>query len=749
MKIFISVLAFTLVNITSFPQNPEWIIYNNQNTGLSDNSLESIAFGNDGSKWFAGDGLYHFDNKVWTFIDISASGLNTSISCIAIDSLEQLWLGTYDGLICTDLSNWTVYTTANSGLASNKITDIAVAPDGKVWIGTWDAGIASFDGSNWTVYNETNSGLPGNIINCLAIAPAGELWIGTRYDGASCFDGINWMVYNNTNTGIDFNSVVDIALEESGTAWLSLYNSYYSYAKGAASFDGTTWTWYSSIPGFGNSMVSCIAIDSLQHKWFGFGNGVTCFDGTNWTSYYPDPHPGGLGSPPVNNIEAGPDGKLWFAMGGKNFFIYPYCLASYDGMDWVYYNNENTGLPSNDILCMAAEPNGNVWFGTLQYSEDTFGGAACYTGYGWTTAYNTDNSGISGDYIVCMAMEENGNKWFGVMDFYGAGSCGVANFDGTNWTFYNTSNSGLPSDFVFDIAIDHDGNKWFATNGIAMFDGVNWIVYDTSNSGLPANGARDIAIDPEGNKWFATIGATMFDGANWLNYNTGNSGMPSDFVTCIAFDDNGNKWFGTYDAGLARFDGTNWTIYNSTNSELVSDWIAGIATDDYGNLWAVPDGCPSGSGVAMFDGTTWTIYNSANTPIPVGDISCLVIDAYNNKWFGFHGGGEGSPAGAVVFNENGVITHTARQETIAPDLTVYPNPFGGMLNIGYSLTETRKVVINLYSSEGKLVRNICSGNKAKGDYKESVDGASLPEGIYIITLTLDSFPASRKVIKIN
>jgi ligand-binding sensor domain-containing protein len=337
-------------------------------------------------------------------------------------------------------------------------------------------------------------------------------------------------------------------------------------------------------------------------------------------------------------------------------------------------------------------------------------------------------------------MEDNGNQWFYVLDFYSADSCGVANFDGTTWTFYNTSNSGLPSDLVYEIAIDHDGNKWFGTLlGIAMFDGVNWIVYDTSNSGLPVN-VGDIAIDPEGNKWFATIGVTMFDGANWLNYNTGNSGLPSDHVTCIAFDDNGNKWFGTYDAGLARFDGTNWTVYNTTNSGLVSDRITSISTDNYGNLWAIVF---QNNGVAMFDGSNWTIYNSANSPLPSDDVDCMVIDTYGNKWFGFY------YYGAVVFNENGVITHTARQEPTVPSLTAYPNPFSGMLNIGYSLTETRKVVINLYSSEGKLIKNICSGLKPKGDYKESVDGTNLPAGIYIITLTLNSCPVSRKVIKID
>jgi hypothetical protein len=97
--------------------------------------------------------------------------------------------------------------------------------------------------------------------------------------------------------------------------------------------------------------------------------------------------------------------------------------------------------------------------------------------------------------VLAIAIDGQGNKWIGT-------SRGLVKFDGVNWSVYNKSNSGLPDNWVWAIAIDGQGNKWIGTSrGLAKFDGVNWTVYKTSNSGLPNNYVRAIAIDGQGNKW--------------------------------------------------------------------------------------------------------------------------------------------------------------------------------------------------------------------------------------------------------
>jgi hypothetical protein len=242
--------------------------------------------------------------------------------------------------------------------------------------------------------------------------------------------------------------------------------------------------------------------------------------------------------------------------------------------EYIIYDEWNSKLPSNYVLAIAIDEQGNKWIGTGI-------GLAKFDDVNWTV-YNTSNSGLPDNRVWAIATDGKGNKWIGTY------SGGLAKFDGVNWTVYNTSNSGLPNNYVLAIAIDGQGNKWIGTwgGGLPKFDDVNWRVYKTSNSRLPSNSVFAIAIDEQGNKWIGTFaGLAKFDGVNWTVYNTSNSGLPWDYVTAIAIDGQGNKWIGTWGGGLAKFDGVNWIVYNTSNSGLPDNWVFAIAIDKQRNKW--------------------------------------------------------------------------------------------------------------------------------------------------------------------
>jgi ligand-binding sensor domain-containing protein len=291
--------------------------------------------------------------------------------------------------------------------------------------------------------------------------------------------------------------------------------------------------------------------------------------------------------------------------------------------EWIVYNT-SSNLPSNFVLAIAIDGQGNKWIGTG-------GGLAKFDGRNWTV-YNISNSGLPDNYVRAIAIDGVGNKWIGT-------SVGLAKFDGVNWTVYNTSNSGLPNNDVWAIAIDGQGNKWIGTDGggLAKFDGIKWTVYNTSNSGLPYNRVYAIAIDGQGNKWIGTYGGGLakFDGVNWTVYNTSNSGLPDNWVYAIAIDGGGNKWIGTYGGGLAKFDGIKWTVYNTSNSGLPYNRVYAIAIDGQGNKWIGTDY----GGLAKFDGVNWTVYNTSNSGLPDNWVYAIAIDGGGNKWIGTYGGG--------------------------------------------------------------------------------------------------------------
>ncbi len=116
-------------------------------------------------------------------------------------------------------------------MPSNGVWPIAIDNDGNKWIGTWDGGLAKFDGVNWFVYNTSNSGLPDDWVLSIAIDQQGNKWIGTN-GGLAKFDGLNWTVYKSWNSGLPTNLVYSIAIDEYGNKWIGTDGGLGVYREG-------------------------------------------------------------------------------------------------------------------------------------------------------------------------------------------------------------------------------------------------------------------------------------------------------------------------------------------------------------------------------------------------------------------------------------------------------------------------------------------------------------------------------------
>ena len=88
----------------------------------------------------------------------------------------------------------TRYDVSNAGLPSNDIWNVEIAPNGDVWVSTFDdvfpypGGISRFDGTTWTTWRAESSPLPHNQVEDLAARPIPggyELWIGTASEAVA------------------------------------------------------------------------------------------------------------------------------------------------------------------------------------------------------------------------------------------------------------------------------------------------------------------------------------------------------------------------------------------------------------------------------------------------------------------------------------------------------------------------------------------------------------------------------------
>jgi hypothetical protein len=78
-------------------------------------------------------------------------------------------------------------------------------------------------------------------------------------------------------------------------------------------------------------------------------------------------------------------------------------------------------------------------------------------------------------------------------------------------------------------------------------------------------------------------------------------------------------------------------------------------------------------------------------------------------------------------------------------LLVYPNPFDGSAKVTFNLTNSRNVVMKLYSAFGQLVSTNSLGTMNAGNHETIIEGQYLTPGVYILQLNTGSEIYSRKV----
>ena len=94
------------------------------------------------------------------------------------------------------------------------------------------------------------------------------------------------------------------------------------------------------------------------------------------------------------------------------------------------------------------------------------------------------------------------------------------------------------------------------------------------------------------------------------------------------------------------------------------------------------------------------------------------------------------------------------QATVAPETfqlaPAYPNPFARSTTISYSLTEYEDVELAVFDVLGREVDVLVRGAQPAGHHEVRWDGASLPNGMYVLRLSTASGPAQvRTMVKVE
>jgi ligand-binding sensor domain-containing protein len=129
--------------------------------------------------WRAGnfqDSIDAFTGATQWSIPYNGNALSDTMFVVFADSKGRIWMGGTNGLQFhtghNSKSNTSSFTTE---LPNLRVHAIAEAANGDIWVGT-ENGLVKYDGSNWTPITST---LPSSYVTAIAFDSNGSTWVGT------------------------------------------------------------------------------------------------------------------------------------------------------------------------------------------------------------------------------------------------------------------------------------------------------------------------------------------------------------------------------------------------------------------------------------------------------------------------------------------------------------------------------------------------------------------------------------------
>lgn len=107
--------------------------------------------------------------------------------------------------------------------------------------------------------------------------------------------------------------------------------------------------------------------------------------------------------------------------------------------------------------------------------------------------------------------------------------------------------------------------------------------------------------------------------------------------------------------------------------------------------------------------------------------------------------------GLFVFDVTDAITSIDEQQIANNKVSIYPNPFKGLIDISYNLNRNTDVTIELYNIFGNKIYSIAKKNKNTGTHYDRfiVKNEKLPQGIYLLKFIANKKVITNKIMKID
>ncbi|HET6567811.1 MAG TPA: T9SS type A sorting domain-containing protein [Rhodothermales bacterium] len=653
--------------------------------------------------------------------------------------------------------------------------------------------IAVWDGNSWEPLPDVNGGIGVSARVTAITSTSSHLYLGGRFSSAGGLTGVhnvveyNWTTdkWTRMDTGLGPDGRDVYALGASGNTvyaagtFVQTGDGTMPIPSGVASWNGTAWTpMGQNQVGVSGLYVSPRSVIYAAGDFSAEGGegaaGLAVWNGTEWAPVGP-----GLGQTYAGIFMklAGEGEDLYAPIGllgdGRDLRG----LGKWDGSQW---SSLQEGISVLGAFEQTKHVQSLAYTQGKLYAAGRYGpagsihvhGIAQWDGVQWAPVgeppVDPNDPFDTGPTVLAAA----GDDLYAAGNFTEIGGVAanrVARWDGTAWHAMGDGPQGGIYTLYADGSDVYAGGRFVDANGLVQdmirrWDGTAWqpigSYYTTTSTRVEAIakiGDRlyigGILYKPDGTG--SAVNVAMWDGTSWAAVGDGVGG-DFDEVTALAVV-NGELYAalrvppsgGT--GSVFRWNGSNWVEIGAFDRDRVNVLFAN-GNDLYvgGNFTSVND--TPAYRIAKWDGTSWS---GLGTGIGIGaGANAENVLALLGTPDGLYAAGSfteagGKPSFNIARWDDFTLVNTAVEPddptSDAPFSVVYPNPFHGSATVVFNVPAAQHVRAAVYDVLGRQVALLYDGSFA-GEKKLTLEGASLPSGIYFIRITADSFARTERVI---
>ena len=557
-----------------------------------------------------------------------AQGLSQgSATAIVQDARGFLWVGTQDGLNRFDGYEFRGYRAdPDDPLALNDatVTSLAAHPNGSIWVGTQNEGIARYDPRyDAFVHARYASGhdeTARHRVTTVVVDRTGTVWVGTRgglarvTSPAARIPALEFL---------DDRPVTSAYAAGSGDVWVGRQTGELeTYAAAARAPIRTVDALRGRVP------IRAVAEDRQGAIWIaGETDELMRVQSDGTVDATVSIRTGAYGeNPRLRALLVDDNGFVWAGGLATGLVVLDPSTGRIRELRRGAF--DPNGLNDNDVLALYRDSSGTVWIGTLS------GGLVRmrHTQPGFVHHWHRpdDPSSLSHNVVTSFALESDGALWVGT------DGGGLNRLEpGTDQFERSTLPGNSPGRMrIWALHADRRGGLWAGTWGAGLYGRRDINAPFEAVADFPARIITSIAEDEDG-LWIGSadagivllandgsIGRTMLDGSNvaallvhgdevWaglggdgivrlsrsgevlqhLRHLAGEPGtLPHDSVRDLLLDETGSLWVAT-GGGLARVDRASGHVQRFGKAAgLPSGSVYSISADDSGQLWLSTNG---------------------------------------------------------------------------------------------------------------------------------------------------------------